>query len=379
MEGEFLHILHVNMSIDPVTGGGTAERTVQLARALVRSGHSSALLTLDLGLDEQFQEELKRDGQDVLLLPCVSKRFYVPRLPLKKIAAKTKSADVVHIMGHWTLINIVVFLFCLIYKKPYVVCPAGSLPVFGRSKIIKKIYNLFVGKSIVRNANKCIAVTKDEADHFVNYGVSPAHVTVIPNGINLYEFISVDNESFKAKHGIKGPFILFMGRLNEIKGPDLLLDAFIGLKERYPTLELVFIGPDEGMLGGLKARSLDPNIHYLGYIGGIEKSQAYHAADFLVIPSRQEAMSIVVLEAGAAGTPVLITDQCGFNEIETVDGGKVVEATVESIKSGIESMIDDENLLEMGERLNSFVNDNYQWDKMAGRYLSVYESILESE
>jgi len=377
MESKLLHILHVNMSIDPVTGGGTAERTVQLSRALVRSGHSSALLTLDLGFDEQFQEELKQNGLDALLLPCVSKRFYIPWLPLKKIASKVKRADVVHIMGHWTLINIMVFLFCLAYKKPYVVCPAGALPVFGRSKIIKKIYNLFLGKSIIRNAHECIAITENEIEQFVSYGVSPSHVTVIPNGINLDDFVTADNDGFKAKHGIKGPFILFMGRLNEIKGPDLLLDAFIGLKEKYPSLELVFVGPDGGMLSGLKARSLDPNIHYLGYIGGVEKSQAYHAADFLVIPSRQEAMSIVVLESGGAGTPVVITDQCGFDEIETVGGGKVVAASVESIKSGIESMVDDSDLEVMGANLKKYVQENYLWDEAARQYVSLYKAILK--
>jgi len=377
MESNQLHILHVNMSLDPVTGGGGAERTVQLARAFVRGGYSSTLLTLDLGLDEQFQEELKQDGLDALLLPCVSKRFYIPWLSLRKIASKVKSVDVIHIMGHWTLINMVTFLFCLVYKKPYVVCPAGALPIFGRSKIIKKIYNKLIGQRMIRHADACIAITEHEIEHFANYGVPPSHVSVIPNGINRIDFESVDNNGFKAKHGIKGPFILFVGRLNEIKGPDLLLDAFIELNGKYPSLELAFAGPDGGMLNDLKERSSDPLIHYLGYIGGNEKSQAYHAADLLVIPSRQEAMSIVALEAGASGTPVLITDQCGFDEIETVGGGKVVAATVESIKNGIESMIDGGDLLGMGESLNSFVNDNYQWDEIAGRYLSVYESILE--
>ena len=372
-----LHILHVNMSIDPVTGGGTAERTVQLAKAVAKERHVSSLLTLDFGLDEQLKHNLKQGGVNGLFLPCLSKRFYIPRLSLKKIKAKITTADVVHLMGHWTLINILVFLFCLIYKKPYVVCPAGALPIFGRSKIIKKTYNLFFGKHVIQRANACVAITENEIEQFVSYGVSPSYVTIIPNGINLDDFVTADNDGFKEKHGIKGPFILFMGRLNEIKGPDLLLDAFIGLKEKHPSMELVFVGPDGGMLSELKARSSDSNIHYLGYLGGVEKSQAYHAADFLVIPSRQEAMSIVVLEAGAAGTPVLVTDQCGFDEIESVGGGKVTEATVESIKSGIESMINGSDLEVMGANLKKHVQDNYQWDEAARQYVSLYKTILK--
>lgn len=372
-----MNILNVNMSIDPVLGGGTAERTMQLAKAFVRGGHSSTIFTLDLGLDEKFQKDLKNEGVDILLLPCVSKRFYIPWLSFGKIASKVKGTDVVHIMGHWTLINMVVFLFCLVYKKPYVVCPAGALPIFGRSKIIKKIYNTLIGWRIVRHADACIAITEHEIEHFENYGVPPLYVTIIPNGISPGDFESAENDSFKAEHGIKGPFILFVGRLNEIKGPDLLLEAYLGLMDKYPDLEIVFAGPDGGMLDLLRSKSSDPKIHYIGYIGGTDKSDAYHAANFLVIPSRQEAMSIVVLEAGAAGTPVLITDQCGFDEIETIGGGKVVEATMESLKNGIEAMICEDDLMKMGGNLNVFVKNNYQWDEIAGRYLSVFEAILE--
>jgi len=377
MGNKSLHILHVNMSIDPVSGGGTAERTVQLARALIKKGHISSLLTLDLGLNEQFKEKLKSNGIDTLLLPCVSKRFYIPWLPLKKITSIIKNADVVHIMGHWTIINVVTFLFCLLYKKSYVVCPAGALPIFGRSKLLKHLYNFPLGKKMVLRANACIAITANEVAQIENYGVTRNNIKVIPNGINISDFSSRKTEEFRKKYEIRGPFILFMGRLNEIKGPDILLDAYLGLKDKHPDLELVFAGPDGGMLDLLRAKSSDPKVHYIGYIGGDDKSDAYHAADFLVIPSRQEAMSIVVLEAGAAGSPVLITDQCGFNEIEVVGGGKVVSASVSGIMNGIDSMLNEGSLEKMGGALKQHVEKSYQWDEAANCYVSLYNQILE--
>ena len=85
----------------------------------------------------------------------------------------------------------------------------------------------------------------------------------------------------------------------------------------------------------VEASDVRNRVHFTGHIGGTEKSEAYRAADFLVIPSRQEAMSIVVLEAGITGTPVLITDQCGFDDVAAVAGGIVVAASVEGLQEGI--------------------------------------------
>ncbi len=366
------------MSVDPVHGGGTAERTMQLCREFVDLGHSCTLLTMDIGLSEEKKKFIASEKINAIYLPCISKRFYVPSPSFGVVARTIRDVDIVHLMGHWTVINALVFLFCLLYKKPYVVCPAGALPVFGRSKLIKYLYNVFVGRRIVVGSSGCVAITASEVAQFSKYGVGPDRVVVIPNGINVCDFESKSGVDFKVKYGFKRSLLLFVGRLNEIKGPDLLLDAFLGLSHKFPAFELVFIGPDGGMLSSLKERSSghDSVVHYLGYIGGDEKSQAYRAADFLVIPSRQEAMSIVVLEAGAVATPVLITDQCGFDDVEKIGGGKVVSASVEGIARGIEWMIESGELELMGKKLNEYVVANYQWSEAARKYISLYSSIL---
>jgi glycosyltransferase involved in cell wall biosynthesis len=92
-------------------------------------------------------------------------------------------------------------------------------------------------------------------------------------------------------------------------------------------------------------------VHYIGFISDEAKSQAYHAADLLVIPSRKEAMSIVVLEAGITGTPVLLTDQCGLSEVESIEGGKVVTASVEGLQSGLIALLTDNAKLKLRERI----------------------------
>ena len=381
MSDGLIHVLHVNMSIDPITGGGTAERTVQLAKALVRSGNVCTILSLDLGLTDQIVQDLDRAGVRSFFLPCLSKRFYIPKGSTRQIATVVKNVDVIHLMGHWTIINALVAICAFFYKKPYVFCPAGALPVFGRSRIFKKIYNLLVGNQIVMKASACIAITKDERFHFKPYTVAKNEVTVIPNGINPEDFLDSDGMAFRKEHGLdEAPLVMFMGRLNEIKGPDLLLEAFLALGKKVTlNCQLVFVGPDGGMLDCLKERLSKSHsttkVSFLGYLGGNCKSQAYHAADFLVIPSRQEAMSIVVLEAGASGTPVLLTDQCGFDDVEIVGGGKVVAATIDELVLGIEYMLSLDNLHEMGERLKHYVHEQYTWDDVVLKYLDVYSRI----
>ena len=119
-------------------------------------------------------------------------------------------------------------------------------------------------------------------------------------------------------------------------------------------------------------------VHFIGYVGGQDKSMAYHASEFLVIPSRQEAMSIVVLESGIAGKPVLLTDQCGFDEIDRIDGGKVVSATVKGLENGLCEMIDSsQNLQIKGENLKAHINKRYLWNVIVRDYLKLYREIIE--
>ncbi|WP_427134841.1 glycosyltransferase family 4 protein [Pseudomonas kitaguniensis] len=354
------------MSIDPVSSGGTGERTLQMSKALAKSGSACSILTLDIGNLEPVKQDLMANGVNVETLACWSRRFYIPSLNLVKIFRVIKRADIIHLMGHWTVLNAIVYWVARLLGKPYVVCPAGALPLFGRSQTFKKVYNWVIGRRIIRNASAFIAITDDEKDQFLPYGVNPDHIQIVNNGINPQDFSSQDVAGIRARHGLeKKPFILFVGRLNLIKGPDLLLEAYKQLGDRIGHYDLVFVGPDGGMREELveasKRMGHPANIFFIGYLGGKDKSDIYHAAEFLVIPSRQEAMSIVVLEAGICKTAVLLTRACGFDEVAEVGGGVVVDAEVESLKAGLLEMSQRDDLKQMGEQLHRFVTENYTW------------------
>ena len=375
-----MKILNVNMSIDPVTGGGTAERTVKVARYLARSGVESSLLTSDIGVDEKLCNSLS--NVRLYIMKNLYSRYYISRFSFKWISEIVAQSDIVHLMNHWTAVNAAVYRACRRHGKPYVVCPAGALLYYGRSILLKKIYNYAIGKDILRNAARHVAIPSEEAHQFADYGIDPRTVVIIPNGIDRDDFSSRNDELFRREHSLGDkPFILFMGRLNSIKGPDLLLDAFVGLSMEAPEYQLVFAGPDGGMLESLAAvarrHNLSDRVHFLGYIGGDEKSWAYHAAELLVIPSRQEAMSIVALEAGISGTPVLLTDVCGFEKVERIGGGLLVSPNADSIQAGLNTLLRDRKGLALkGKLLKDYVSKNYTWDSIISQYISVFNDVL---
>lgn len=373
-------ILNVNSSLDLKLGGGTAERTFQMSRFLAQQDNvQCTVLTLDIDANASRIQALLPARN--VALPCLWRRFYLPRAGWRTINRLVADANVIHLMGHWSVLNYLVCFAARRAGKPYVMCPAGALPIFGRSVILKRPFNFLAGRAIIQNASAWIAVTASELPHFEQYGVAPANVLVIPNGVNEADFPLADQQEFLGKYRLPdAPIVLFMGRLNPIKGPDLLLQAFTRVSAQLPALHLVFIGPDGRMLGQLiqmaASAGLAQRVHFLGYVGGVEKSAAYRCARLLVVPSRQEAMSIVAIEAGICGTPVLLTDQCGFGKVKEVDPRLEVPATLHGLEMGLMQLLGNANALtEIAPAWKSFVKQHFTWDAIGPEYLYLYKRI----
>lgn len=372
-----MRVLNVTSSIDLKSGGGTGERTFQMSYALAQAGVECTVLTLSIGLHSARVDAMR--PASTVALPCMWRRFYVPLGGWMTIDRLVRQADLIHLMGHWSVLNALVYLAARRAAKPYVVCPAGALPLFGRSGWLKRAYNFIVGDAIVRNASAWIAVTPIEFTQFAAYGIATSNVLVLPNGVRDDD---VSPQTLPSTGRLPdSPFILFMGRLNPIKGPDLLLEAFALVSSRCPGHHLVFAGPDAGMLCELTASAerlgLSHRVHFLGHVEGGEKVGAYRSAQLLVVPSRQEAMSIVALEAGISGTPVLMTDQCGFDDIAALDSRLVVTASREGIAAGLLALLNDAGeLRQIGLRTRAFVQAKYAWPAIIMQYLDLYRRIV---
>jgi len=371
-----MKILNVSNTIDPILGGGEVERSIQMTKFLIQSGADCHVLTIDTGLTVERKKFIGVNR--ITALPCLVNRFHIPKFYLNDIHKVVAEADVVHLMGHWNILNVLVYFSVRKQKKPYIVCPAGSLSIFGRSKFLKFLYNFFIGNRIIRNASACIAITELEVKSFASYGVNPNNIYVIPNGIDETLFHFKDNKQFRKKFALSNrPFILFMGRLNLIKGPDLLLKAFCEIKKKFGDIDLVFAGHDNGMLSELmrivKSEQANKRVHFIGHLEPRDRSCAYHAATLLVIPSRHEAMSIVVLEALVSGLPVILTDQCGVES--KITGGQVVPATVDGIRNGlIEFLSDARRSRVLSPKIKKYVINNFSWRFISQLYLELYSS-----
>lgn len=91
-------------------------------------------------------------------------------------------------------------------------------------------------------------------------------------------------------------------------------------------------------------------------------------------------MSIVAVESGAAGTPVLMTDICGFDEVEEIDGGKVVPVSVAGLVAGMNDLLGDRERLEsMGENLKTYVEANFAWHSVVKKYLALFDEVCDVE
>jgi glycosyltransferase involved in cell wall biosynthesis len=375
-----MKILNVNLTIDPEKGGGTAERTFMMSKFLALQNIKCTVLTINDGVSESVTEDI--NPARTVFINLLWHRYSIPVMSWKTIMKLVNDSDIVHLMGHWSVLNALVYIAIRRFKKPYVVCPAGALMLFGRSKYLKTIYNFVIGRRIIKNANAWIAVTSSELLQFRFYGIHSSQVTVIPNGISAHYFPQVDVESYKLGIGLENkPIILFMGRLNKIKGPDLLMRAFALIHNQIPEFHLVFAGADEGMKSELieivEKNNLSEYVHFLGFVEREDKSAAYHMATLLVVPSRQEAMSIVALEAAVCGTPVMLTDQCGFSEVKSICSDFEVSADISGIANGLIKLLSDqEKLKHDAELFREFVVKKYEWDLVVYEYIELYKKIL---
>jgi glycosyltransferase involved in cell wall biosynthesis len=286
------------------------------------------------------------------------------------------------LFNHWTAFNAAVYAAARRLRVPYVACPCGALPIRGRSRALKHAYELTVGRRLRRDAAICVATTARERAELLNGRSAPRRIAVIPNAVAAPASSATLGEdaattAFRRGLAVGGaPIVLFMGRLDPIKGPDLLIESFARVAPRFPQHVLVLAGPDGGMGPALAslaaARGIGGRVRFAGWIDHHRTRAAYLAAAFLVVPSRSEAMSLVALEAGAVGTPVLITSPCGFDVDGEVGGGLVVEATIEGLATGLQHLIDRaDELPRMGARLREHVAAHYVWPVVGRQWFDV--------
>lgn len=212
-----------------------------------------------------------------------------------------------------------------------------------------------------------------------------ARSIVEPNGVSMPMNASA-NQASASNDPQRGLRVVYLSRLHPKKAPDVLLDAFDRVCQRWPASKpqptLTLAGPDEGgtltklraQLSGLSCRS---QVRFAGLVVGEGKAQMLQEADLFCLPSHQENFGIAVVEALAAGTPVLISDQVNIHA-EVVAAG-VGEATPVDATAFADAMqrwlLDDLLRANAAAKAAAFVAERYDWDAIASRWMGHYASL----
>jgi glycosyltransferase involved in cell wall biosynthesis len=171
--------------------------------------------------------------------------------------------------------------------------------------------------------------------------------------------------------------VLFVGRLVEQKGPDLLVEAIPSILKFYPETRFVLAGDGE-MRQAVEHRARQLGVwhatRFVGFKKGWDLVDLYRACDVVCVPSRNEPFGIVVLEAWSAGKPVVVSNHGGPNEYvwHEVNGLKVYP-NPDSIAWGLGTLFTNfERARWMGRNGRISVEDVFNWDNAADQVLSVY-------
>ncbi len=178
-------------------------------------------------------------------------------------------------------------------------------------------------EQVVAEADQLIASTEEEAAQLIDlYGADPALVRTIAPGVDLETFVPGDSAAARSELGLRPdvPTLLFVGRIQALKAPDVVLRAAAAMRADVPELQVIVVGGPSGSglatpdwLSALAAElDLDGVVRFVPPTDRATVASYYRAADITVVPSYTESFGLVALESQACGTPVVAASVGGL-------------------------------------------------------------------
>lgn len=239
---------------------------------------------------------------------------------------------------------------------------------------------------IIQGVDRVICATEQEQDLISQlYAAAPDRVSVIPLGVDLDRFQPQDKEAARAELGLEGQrIVLFVGRIEPLKGVDILINAAAMLDSDVDCSVLI-VGGDEASDGELaqlrdltKEQGIENRVAFVGAIDRDKLPLYYNAADVCVVPSHYESFGLVAVEAMASGVPVVASRVGGLTgTVKDGETGYLVPwLCPEPFAERIELLLDNEPLRRnLGESAREAVG-LYRWENVSERILEVYDELL---
>lgn len=378
-----MRVLHILPSVASVQGG-PARSTCATIRAvhLADPGVGGTLLSTDHKLTADWRRWLEGQFPDNVDLRTF--HFYgwhtlsfAPGL-LGWLRHHVRTYDLVVVR---TLLHPISTASAAIARRagvPYVLTPHGTLSNYTfahRNTRLKEIYYKHIETRTLAGSAGVQCTTQHEADELLERGC-PARVVVIPHPFEGEQAA----EDFGASSSDRDPnLVLFLSRLDPMKGFDVLLPAFAQVRMQVPDARLVIAGSgnpgyERSLRQEVERLELTNAVTFVGFVDGEAKATLLRQAAVFVLPSLRENFGIAVVEAMAAGVPVVICREVDISkEVEAFSAGRVVQRTPGAFAEALVALLGDQSTARaMGARGHSLVQDAFAPEVVGPRLLAFY-------
>lgn len=366
-----LQILRVARAIYPESVGGGAIHVHSMSKRQAELGHEVTILTTDHG-DRSLPRTERRDGYTIKRHRELTNIFGNSIAPefVRSLRRHSDEYDIVHAHSHLSFLSNVAAVLSRVGKLPLVLTNHGF-----RSQTapdwIQQLYLPTVGRFTFNSADMVLCYSNVERDKLREEGVQ-SPISVIHNGIDCSKFSPRPvNEKLQ---------LLFVGRLRETKGPQMLMDLFERLAPEFPELKLKLVG-DGPLYDTLRQRTMNSQfsdrISLVGEVTNDALPEIYTESSLLVLPTSREGVPRTILEAMACETPVVTTN---LPQVIPVidDGGRTVSRDLETFETAVRSLLDDtEQRQKIGQLARQHVLENYSWDETVRETTAKYFELVE--
>jgi len=399
-----MRILFVIPQLSDFTGDGGL--TLWLGETLKKKGHEVLIVTTDADpfvndvisskkyaerrelLTKNTEKIIQINENQVLPIHSTSNKLgmYCPNA--KKIAEKIiTDYDVIHIFSWYHHLGIVFYKMAQKYNIPYVFTAFASLQPEAQNffKRRKQIINLLYTKKMIINASALHAVGNSEIPIFVKIGANPKKIHMIQNGIDLKEFELKHSTNILKKIGVNEnkKFLLFFGRIHQKKGIEFLLKAFQKFHVSHDDIFLIIGGHGEQeyveqIKRLVKKLQIKNAVRFTGYVTHEEKLELFTKAEVFLLTSLTDVHPKAVLESLSIGTPVIISRECDFPEVEEFEAGIIVGLDINEIHNALITMFEnEENRNKYSKNAKKLVNERFLLDNQIKKMIQMYENLIK--
>lgn len=319
MSGPHLSLLQV---LEP-SGGGSGRHFLDLCRSMQARGHAVTAIYSPVRAEDSFVAELKGLGltgvHAVAMTRAPGPSDLAAWRRIKAISQDRGPFDIIH--GHSSKAGALTRLGLPGRRTPVVYTPHAFRtmdPTLGsKGRLVFGGIERVLGQ---RFCDRVICVSRDEHGHALSLGIPDKRLSVVVNGVDRPQ--GGQRAAIRTHFGIPPDALTygFVGRLAPQKAPERLVEAFAEVAARQPSARLLMIGAGE-LAPVVRNLIVELGLEGRAFLDdSIPGPSAIDAFDVVVVPSRYDAMSYVVLEAAAAGKPLIATDVGGARTV--IDAGE---------------------------------------------------------